>query len=69
MKPKEKTHMGQQVIEFSPSSKEGTLTNPRTSPVLYESNSKREEDLAVSGTIIPLMARVYIVMPSPSQCY
>lgn len=60
------TRMGQQVIESSPqSSKEEKIpTNPGKGPVFYENNSEGKDNPIVSGTIIPMMARVEIVVPS-----
>lgn len=56
MKLKEKIGMGQQVMEFSPQSseEEGTLTPNKLTPVFYESNSERDNDPMVSGTIISI---------------
>lgn len=65
-KPKEKTWAAQQVVEVSPqsSSREGTLTQDKPSLVFYNSESEREDDPMASGTIIPLMTWVEILVPS-----
>lgn len=60
--------MGQQVIQFSPPSNEGTLTPVKVGPILYKSDSE-EDDLVVSRTIsdstsriIPMTSQVEITM-------
>lgn len=44
--------------------REGTLTHDKPSLVFYNSESKREDDPMGSGTIIPLMTWVEILVPS-----
>lgn len=58
--------MGQQVVEFTPPfiEEEGTLTPTKMGPVVYESESEGEDDLMVSGPIIPMTARVKVMMAS-----
>lgn len=65
-KPKEKTHAGQQVIEFSPLAieREGTLSFAKMRPVFYKDDSKGEDGWMVSGIIIPMTARAEISVSS-----
>lgn len=65
-KPK-KTHVGQQVMEFSSlqsSGEEEILTPTKMRPVFYESDSKGEDDPIVCCTIIAVMAMVEILVSS-----
>lgn len=64
-KPKEKTQAAQQFVEVSPQSSkgEGTLIPKIPDMVFYESDSEEEDDLMVSDTIIPMTARVEIMVP------
>lgn len=58
-KLKKKTPVDQQVRE-----EEGTWITTRVGPGSYESNSEGEDDPRVNGIVIPMMARVEIVVPS-----
>lgn len=57
---------GQHIAEMSPQSSERETTPTHNKPnlVFYESNSEGEDDPMVSGTIIPMTARVEIQVPS-----
>lgn len=65
-KLKEKTWATQKVVEVSlQSSKgEGTPTHVKPSLVFYEGDSKEEDYPMVSGTIIPIITQVEILVPS-----
>lgn len=64
-KPKEKMRAAQQFLEVSPQSSEGegTLTPDKPGMVFCESDSEEEGNLMVNDTIIPMTARMEILVP------